>query len=82
MVFSEAYFIKQGYIAARQLKDGTWIGIDDLIFYISIYVGLDASGWAKRYDYERENLFVLQEQYLLIKEFDDIPIGWVSKRPN
>jgi len=81
MELSRLYFIEQGYLAARQLEDGTWVGVDSLIFYVSIFVGLDASGWAKRYDYERTDLFILREQYLLLKTFNDIPDGWVSKRP-
>jgi len=81
MELDRQYFIDEDYGAARQLHDGAWIAIRHTIFNFSLYVGLDATGWARRYDYLFNDLTLMYEQYLSLKTFDEIPIGWVSKRP-
>jgi len=83
MELSGQFFIDNGYASARQLDDGTWIGIDITghLFFFCIMVGLDRSGWDKRYDYEFNDIHVMVTEYTKLKVYDDIPSGWISKRP-
>jgi hypothetical protein len=60
------------------LRDGTIIGIGELMFTRAIYIDLDLNGWGKRFCFEDKELAV--EEYMKLKTGDDEPSGWVARR--
>ncbi len=79
MKLSKKYFMSMGYSDPKQLKDGTWIALVPLMFTTGLCMGLDLLGWSKRYCFEEEDK--AQEEYEKLKSFDDVPEGWIAKRP-
>ncbi len=78
-MLTKEYFEVLGYQFVRQLDDDSWVGIDELLFSTALYMGMDQSGWAKRYDFELRG-DAIQELIKLTKQ-TDIPNGWIAKRP-
>jgi len=67
-----------GYLVVDFLRDGTIIGMGDLMFTRAIYIDLDLNGWGKRFCFEDRNLAV--EEYMKLKTGDDEPTGYVARR--
>jgi len=76
---SKEGFTLEGYHHVRQLDDGTWIGLLPLLFTTGLCMGMDAVGWSKRYCFESLSDCIKEADKL--KTFDDIPTGWIAKRP-
>lgn len=76
---TKEYLEKMGYISVRQLNDGTWVGLTDLLFTTGLCIGLDLFGWQKRYCFEDPNKAFLE--ILRLKTFESAPTGWIAKRP-
>lgn len=72
--------IKQlgGYTVVDFLRDGTIIGLGELMFTRAIYIDLDLNGWGKRFCFENRDLAV--EEYMKLKTGDDEPTGWIARR--
>jgi hypothetical protein len=66
------------YLVVDFLKDGTIIGMGDLMFTRAIYMDMDLNGWGKRFCFEDKDLAV--EEYMKLKTGDDEPTGWVARR--
>lgn len=66
------------YLVVDFLRDGTIIGLGDLMFTRAIYIDLDLYGWGKRFCFEDRDLAV--EEYMKLKTGDDEPTGWVARR--
>lgn len=67
-----------GYLVVDFLRDGTIVGMGDLMFTRAIYIDLDLNGWGKRFCFEDKDLAV--EEFMKLKTGDDEPTGWVARR--
>jgi hypothetical protein len=66
------------YLVVDFLRDGTIIGMGDLMFTRAIYIDLDLNGWGKRFCFEDKDRAV--EEYAKLQTGDDEPTGWVARR--
>jgi hypothetical protein len=66
------------YLVVDFLRDGTIIGMGDLMFTRAIYIDMDLNGWGKRFCFEDKDRAV--EEYMKLKTGDDEPTGWVARR--
>lgn len=67
-----------GYRVVDFLRDGTIIGLGDLMFTRAIYIDLDLNGWGKRFCFEDKDRAV--EEYAKLQTGDDEPTGWIARR--
>jgi len=67
-----------GYDNVRQLDDGTWIGTQELFTTTALFIGLDETGWNKRYCYD--DIDKLFDSYLTMNSIADVPRGWIAMR--
>jgi hypothetical protein len=65
------------YLVVDFLKDGTIIGMGDLMFTRAIYIDLDLNGWGKRFCFEDKDRAV--EEYAKLQTGDDEPTGWIAR---
>lgn len=66
------------YQVVSYLRDGTIIGIGDLMFTRAIYIDMDLNGWGKRFCFEDKDRAA--EEYMKLQTGDDEPTGWVARR--
>lgn len=66
------------YLVVDFLRDGTIIGMGDLMFTRAIYIDLDLNGWGKRFCFEDKDRAV--EEYMKLQTGDDEPTGYVARR--
>ena len=66
------------YLVVDFLRDGTIIGMGDLMFTRAIYIDLDLNGWGKRFCFEDKDRAVAE--YMKLKTGDDEPTGYVARR--
>lgn len=67
------------YLDVKTLSDGSIAALGDLMFTRAIFLGCDAFGWSRRYcfeDRERAN-----HEYELLTSQEDVPTGWIARRP-
>lgn len=70
-----------GFIAAKRLDDGSYAGIQPLLFTHAICIGVtQVSAYTKRFCYE-DGPTCLHE-WRELKQFSDEPTGWVARRPD
>jgi len=74
-----AFLIKDGYTHIRRLDDGTWVGLVSLLFTTGLCIGLDRFGWERRYDYEHPVHAITE--LLKLERGDQVPQGWIDRRP-
>jgi hypothetical protein len=67
-----------GYQVVSYLKDGTIIGLGDLMFTRAIYMDMDLNGWGKRFCFENKDRAV--EEFAKLQTGDDEPTGWIARR--
>ena len=67
-----------GYLVVDFLRDGTIIGMRELMFTRAIYIDLDLNGWGKRFCLQDRKLAA--EEYMKLKTGDDEPTGYVARR--
>jgi hypothetical protein len=67
-----------GYRDVAMLKDGTIIGIGELMFTRAIYMDIDLYGWGRRFCFEDRDRAT--EEYAKIRTGDDEPTGWIARR--
>lgn len=68
------------YVGAKRLADGTYVGVQRLMFTLAICVGVtEASAYQRRYCYE--DAAECLAQYAAIRNSGDIPTGYVASRP-
>lgn len=69
-----------GYVGARRLPDGTYVGLLRLMFTMAICVGVsEFTSYTRRYCFE--NTTVCLDQYRLMTSADDAVEGWIATRP-
>ena len=66
------------YLVVDFLRDGTIIGLGELMFTRAIYMDMDLNGWGKRFCFEDRDLAV--QEYMKLKTGDDEPTGWIARR--
>ena len=69
---------EEHYQNLRVLDDGTIIGTGSLMFTTALYIGLNLTGWERRYCYKDEK--ALQRSLNELKTGDDEPTGWIARR--
>lgn len=64
----------------RQLDDGTYIALGRLAFTVGLFIGVQPiTPYQRRYCYsEPTEAFA---EYNLMKTGDDLPSGWIARRP-
>lgn len=64
----------------RQLDDGTYIALGRLMFTMGLFVGVGATTPFKR-RYCFQDLNTALAEYAALKTGDDVPSGWIARRP-
>jgi hypothetical protein len=75
---TEAEIKALGYAFARQLPDGRWLGVQQMLFTAGLFVDLDPVGYACRYCYE-----TVAEAILDAQRWDgvgDPPGAWIVRK--
>ncbi|BBI61727.1 hypothetical protein [Vreelandella sulfidaeris] len=68
------------YVGARRLPDGTYIGLQRLMFTLAICVGVtETSPFKRRYCFEDAPSCITQ--FLLLSSPSDEITGWIATRP-
>lgn len=68
------------FMAAKVLPDGTYVGIQGLLTTYAICIGITPmTAFQRRYCYL--HLSDCIEAYSNLKQGEDVPIGWVARRP-
>lgn len=80
----DAKFAKQmreeGYVYVHRLPNGKWVGYSQMLLTGGLFVGLDDSGYEKRYCYE-----TLKEAIVASLIWDgegDPPGNWIKEKGN
>lgn len=68
----------EGYENLRSLPDGTVVGTSELMFTRAVYVGLNFSGWEKRFCFSDRDLAV--EELKKLSDGDSEPSGYIARR--
>ena len=71
---------ENGYIAWRQMPDGTMNGVLKYLFTYGLMVGLDLTGYKRRYCYEN-----IRDAMLACVSWDgtgDPPGPWIAEKPS
>jgi hypothetical protein len=66
------------YQVVSYLKDGTIVGLGDLMFTRAIYIDMDLNGWGKRFCFEDKGRAA--EEFAKLQTGDDEPTGWIARR--
>ena len=74
----QAFLEANGYLDIRKLPDG-WVAIAPQIFTWVLCVGLDAGGYARRYDFDE--LALCRAELEKMTSIEDIPAGWTRQMP-
>lgn len=70
---------RQGYFSLRELEDGTVVGLGKLLYTTALFIGLNSTGWERRYCYPEEQQ--AQKALGCLQTGDDEPArGYVAKR--
>lgn len=69
-----------GFIGAKRLEDGTYVGLIRLYSTVAICIGVDRySAYRRRYCYK--DLGACLAAYKALQTGDDVPKGWIARRP-
>ena len=71
--------IRDQYIAVRVLDDNSVLAVRDLMFTRALFFGCDRSGFARRYCFEDRHKAM--HEFLRIRSEDDVPVGFLTQRP-
>ena len=78
-MLDQAFFKRMGYLESRQLNDGSWVALVQLLFTTGICMGLNEVGWSKRYCFD--DIERCRKEYEKLQSVKDVPEGWIAKRP-
>lgn len=69
-----------GFLGAKRLEDGTYVGIQRLITTLAICIGIDrVSAYTRRYCFQDAAQCIAE--YQRMEKGDFVPEGWVARRP-
>ncbi len=71
--------LDMGYSAAKRLPDGSYAALCRLITTNAICLGVDATGWERRFCYQ-DTAQCLHE-WMALQTRADTPAGWIARRP-
>lgn len=71
-------WLAENYAQVRQLPDGTYAGLNRLLYTTAIFLDLDAWGWGRRFCFESDA--TARERFAGLQSADDEPAGYVAKR--
>jgi len=64
----------------RQLDDGTYIALGRLAFTVGLFIGVGPlTPYKRRYCFK--DLATASHEYLAMKTGQDVPSGWIARRP-
>lgn len=69
------------FYAAKRLDDGTYVGMRSLLddaYVLVLNIGTDQERW---YRYNVRDARTMALEYMRITSGEDVPQGWVGKRP-
>lgn len=69
---------EMGYIAVRELEDGSVAALGDLLYTRAIFLNCNEFGYSKRFCFENRSLAVVRFNELRTE--DDVPEGSVAHR--
>ena len=77
--FTRTMVEQLGFICARRLPDGTYVGIKPLLFTIALCVGTtESDAYERRYCYENSSDCI--SEFQTMQNRDHEPTGWVARR--
>lgn len=68
------------FLCWRQLDDGTYVALSHLMFTVGLFIGVSATTPYKR-RYCFKTLLEARAEYDALKTGDDVPSGWIARRP-
>ena len=71
-------YIKEQYLDARLLEDGSIVAIGNLLFTRAIYMDCNATGFGRRFCFQDRAL--ADAEYARLKTEEDEPVGWIARR--
>jgi hypothetical protein len=71
--------LKGEYLQVKELPDGTIAALGELYSTRAILLGVNQVGFESRFCFEDRELATAQ--FELLQSEDDIPVGWVARRP-
>ena len=77
---SDEWFLAETYYRSRQLPDGRWIAVRDMLFTTGLYVDIDEWSWRTRFCFEHA-----AEAVQALEEWDgtgDPPGMWIKEKPS
>lgn len=78
--FTDWLVEEQDFLLARRLDDGTYVGLMPLAFTKAICIGITRTEpFARRYCYD--DLRTALDEYHRLVTGDDLPSGWIARRP-
>jgi hypothetical protein len=73
-------FLNEGYSNVRQLSDGRWIGIRDMMYTTGLFVNLNKVGYEYRYCYENfTDAAIACDTW---NGIGDPPGPWIKQKPS
>lgn len=70
---------EMGFLCARKLNDGTYIGLKPLLFTIALCVGTsEDAAFERRYCYENSGDAIFEFETMPHRDHE--PAGWVARR--
>lgn len=68
------------FIRWRQLDDGTYVALGRLAFTVGLFIGVQpGTPYKRRYCFD--NAALAFEAYYDLQTGDDVPTGWIARRP-
>lgn len=69
-----------GFWCWRQLADGTYVGLGRLAFTTGLFIGVGPiTPFKRRYCFSTWGDATVE--YMMLKTGDDVPSGWIARRP-
>lgn len=73
-----ADWLAENYAEVRRLPDGSYAGLNRLLYTTAIFLDLDAWGYGRRFCFESDT--TARERFAALQSADDEPAGYVAKR--
>lgn len=78
--FTERMRTELGYLGAKKLEDGTYVGVQRLLYTLAICVGVsEIKPYERRYCYDNAAEALWNYQSMCHRDFE--PCGYVATRP-
>lgn len=71
--------LEMGYSAAKRLPDGSYAVLDRLLTTTAICLGVDGTGWERRFCYQDTAQCI--HEWIALQTRHDEPEGWIARRP-